>query len=451
MNACVFAGPTLPPRDSARAFDGIWLPPAKHGDIYRAVALLRPRAIGLVDGYFQWVPSVRHQEILWAIDRGVHVFGSASMGALRAAELAAFGMRGVGRIFQAYCSGKLDESGDEPFEDDDEVAVIHGPAESGYLAASEAMVNIRCTLAVAQGACVIGAATRSRLTRIAKSLYFPERSYLRLLEEARTANVSAIELAALEAWLPEARVNQKRADAVAMLDAMRSFLAQEPAPANAKFQFEYTTIWRRGFAAVRTAVHDEDETAVLAELRLQAGSGRALRSAALHGCMAAPSQDDGTEGAALAGRLAEHRDDPDEIESILEAAERTQAMQRVAHDVPGVLVERQVLARLRATDEYGRLAARARDKRARLASRTDPPHAGDLSGPELLQLQDWFFSRVQGDDIPDDLEGYLRDSGFAGEPDFHDALLGEYLYRQMTDCAHAGPDDTLGHAGALQR
>ena len=44
----------------------------------------RPRAIGIIDGYFQQVPSVWHKEILWAMAQGVHVFGSASMGALRA-------------------------------------------------------------------------------------------------------------------------------------------------------------------------------------------------------------------------------------------------------------------------------------------------------------------------------------------------------------------------------
>ena len=65
----------------------------------------RPRAVGIIDGYFQQVPSVWHKEILWAMAQGVHVFGSASMGALRAAELAPFGMRGVGLIFEAYRDG----------------------------------------------------------------------------------------------------------------------------------------------------------------------------------------------------------------------------------------------------------------------------------------------------------------------------------------------------------
>src|SRR5687768_5008228 len=221
MNACIFAGPTLPPRDDARAHHATWLPPAKHGDVYRAVALLQPRAIGIVDGYFQWVPSVWHKEILWALHQGVYVFGAASMGALRAAELAPFGMRGIGRIFDAYRSRVLAPYRNEAFEDDDEVAVIHGPAESGYLAASEAMVNIRCTLAAAERAGVISAVTRDRLVEIAKRLFFPERTYEAVFERAREADVNDAELEALNAWLPEGRINQKRLDALALLESMR--------------------------------------------------------------------------------------------------------------------------------------------------------------------------------------------------------------------------------------
>ena len=105
MSACVFLGPTLPAADAASVLDAICLPPVKLGRRLPRRVAPRPRAIGIVDGYFQWVPAVWHKEILWAIDQGVHVFGAASMGALRAAELAPFGMRGVGRIFEAYRDG----------------------------------------------------------------------------------------------------------------------------------------------------------------------------------------------------------------------------------------------------------------------------------------------------------------------------------------------------------
>ena len=64
-----------------------------------------PRAIGIIDGVFLDVASVWHREILWALSQGVHVFGAASMGALRAAELDGFGMRGVGRSTPRIATG----------------------------------------------------------------------------------------------------------------------------------------------------------------------------------------------------------------------------------------------------------------------------------------------------------------------------------------------------------
>ena len=104
VSIVVFVGPTLDRNSASKELDATYLPPASQGDVYLA-ARARPWAIGIVDGYFQRVPAVWHKEILWALSRGVHVFGAASMGALRAAELAPFGMRGVGKIFSDFESG----------------------------------------------------------------------------------------------------------------------------------------------------------------------------------------------------------------------------------------------------------------------------------------------------------------------------------------------------------
>src|SRR6185295_3890747 len=95
VTVVLFTGPTLSPREACQRLEAVCLPPAAQGDVYRA-SLRRPFAIGIIDGYFERVPAVWHKEILWAMSEGIHVFGSASMGALRAAELALFGMIGVG-------------------------------------------------------------------------------------------------------------------------------------------------------------------------------------------------------------------------------------------------------------------------------------------------------------------------------------------------------------------
>ena len=69
MTAIVFVGPTLHAQEIAEAGDFVSLPPVAQGDVYRA-ALSRPRAIGIIDGYFSGVPAVWHKEILWAMSRG---------------------------------------------------------------------------------------------------------------------------------------------------------------------------------------------------------------------------------------------------------------------------------------------------------------------------------------------------------------------------------------------
>ena len=243
MTVYIFTGPTLAPAEAARELDAVYLPPVAQGDIYR-VAQRGARAIGIVDGFFEHVAAVWHKEILWAMTRGAHVFGSASMGALRAAELAAFGMEGVGAIFAAYRDGVL--------EDDDEVAVIHGPPESGYRALSVAMVNIRRTLAVAEAQGVVRAATRAVLERLAKQRFYAERSYDQLLQDAAGQGLPSEELASLRAWLPDGHIDQKRQDALAMLRLMRERLEGALEPKRVQFFFERTAFWER-------LCHAEDE------------------------------------------------------------------------------------------------------------------------------------------------------------------------------------------------
>ncbi len=135
MKTCVFVGPSS---------GGVQLPadwdryaPAAMGAIWRAVQQGYERVV-LVDGVFGTVPAVWHKEILHALCSGVHVYGASSMGALRAAELAPYGMLGVGVIFRLYRAGWL--------TDDDEVCVIHGPREFGFKPLSLPMVSIRRTV-----------------------------------------------------------------------------------------------------------------------------------------------------------------------------------------------------------------------------------------------------------------------------------------------------------------
>jgi hypothetical protein len=378
----VFLGPSLPLDDARRLCDAVFLPPVRLGDVWRAAAFGGARAIGIIDGYFERVPAVWHKEILWALANGVAVAGAASMGALRAAELAPFGMVGVGRICEAYASGVFPPYVAEPFEGDDEVAVMHGPAESGWMS-SDAMVNIRATLAAAAEHGVIDASVRDRLAAAAKRLFYQDRSWptlLRLAERQESPDV----LAALRQWLPDGRVDQKRRDAEALL---RWLSANPDHVPDARFRFADTALWRRA-----TAIDaDADDDRVLMELRLQGRRWHEERDAVLAAILGCIDLDE-PAAAALAAA------DPETgLRALHQRAARHSRGQR-AHALAEPLLKDAMLARLRRSGAYAALLARGRAKQERLCrleiDGADVPAGG---------LAAWFAARVGGG-APDDPE-----------------------------------------------
>jgi hypothetical protein len=200
MIAVIFAGPSLPPPAAPRVAGLEWRPPVRQGDLYLA-ALSGPAIIGVIDGYFERVPTVWHKEILWAMAQGIHVYGAASIGALRAAELADFGMKGIGHVYRQFRTGRL--------MDDDEVAVLHGPAEVGYVQVTEAMVNVRATTDRAFQLGVVEPAVAAALVSIAKSLFYKDRTYEAILKIATDHGLAPEALHRFASWLPRGQVDHR--------------------------------------------------------------------------------------------------------------------------------------------------------------------------------------------------------------------------------------------------
>lgn len=137
MKIAVFLGPSLPVQEAKAILpDALYFQPARQGDVLSVAVNERPNAIVLIDGCFGQSLSVWHKELLFCLSNGIHVIGASSMGAIRASECDAFGMKGIGRVFEGYKSGEI--------EDDDEVAVAH--SLDGTKCLSIPMVNIRATL-----------------------------------------------------------------------------------------------------------------------------------------------------------------------------------------------------------------------------------------------------------------------------------------------------------------
>jgi hypothetical protein len=452
MTIYIFTGPTLPADQACVELDAVYLPPASEGDVYR-VACRKPKVIGIIDGYFECVPSVWHKEILWAMTQGIHVYGSASIGALRAAELAAFGMEGVGRIFQGYLDGTI--------EDDDEVAVAHCSAEASYRPMSVAMVNIRATLAAAEAASVICRLTRIGLERIAKDMFYQERSYLAVIRRATEINLPRNELELLGCWLQTGQVDQKREDALAMLRLIRARLETGLGPKRVSYSFEYTANWeiarrRAGSLQVESSAPGSAILLenLLDEVRLEAEAYAGVRRAVLLRFLAlaeawrqgiAPtetvlrnvaerfhSEAGAADRQAFERWLAQNDLSSTEFSELIADQARVERVQELA----GIEAEALVADHLRSVGDYTRFATRACDKR-RILEAEGLRHPGFLdAGLTKDELLRWYFEERLGRSVPTHVAHYCRLNGFSDESSFLRALIRERCYTASKLRAH---------------
>jgi hypothetical protein len=208
MPLSVYIGPTLPPENRPPADNIIYFPPATAGDLL-ALAKQPPHRVLLIDGIFEAARAPWHKEILLLLAEGFDVWGAASLGALRAAELHRFGMRPEGAIAHAYAAGRI--------VGDDEVAVAHAPAAFGHRALSLAQVDVRGTLAAALRARLLTKDEARRLRAASHAIFFKDRTMPALLSAA--ARLLPDRAAGFAAWLPSGFVSRKARDARQAIDA----------------------------------------------------------------------------------------------------------------------------------------------------------------------------------------------------------------------------------------
>jgi len=134
------------------------------------------------------------------------------MGALRAAELAEFGMLGIGEVYREFANGQLDG--------DDEVAVAHLGEAHQYRQISDSMVDIRHTLRKAVRIGIIDGVTADEIVGMLKAAHFPSRRLVEAVEQAQ--KIFPGEAEALRDWIECGNfVQQKRRDAVLALNILR--------------------------------------------------------------------------------------------------------------------------------------------------------------------------------------------------------------------------------------
>ncbi|MFK7856732.1 MAG: TfuA-like protein, partial [Granulosicoccus sp.] len=259
----IFAGPTISCIEITQYSDCVCLPPIRQGDILKHLSK-KPVSIGIIDGYFEGAPAIWHKEILYALDQGVYVYGSSSMGALRAAELHSFGMQGIGQIFEWYRDGVI--------TDDDEVAVLHGPEETHYLTASEPMVNIRATLDLATQRQIINRCEQKSLLAVAKNTFYKKRSWRNLLADMQDSIGDDLSKEQFVEWVQLNKLDLKKQDAIQLLQTIQKACEKHTKIHCANFHFEWTNVWDAAYQEYVGYQRDSKSVAehqqVLDQLRL---------------------------------------------------------------------------------------------------------------------------------------------------------------------------------------
>lgn len=111
MKVKIYAGISLLSVDVKKILPmAVVAPPCKRGDLLKDLKS-GFHIVGIIDGVFFQTESLAPSEVIDAMRSGVKIFGSSSMGALRAAELENYGMIGVGKVYEHIRSNSV-------FEDD---------------------------------------------------------------------------------------------------------------------------------------------------------------------------------------------------------------------------------------------------------------------------------------------------------------------------------------------
>ncbi|MCC7572947.1 MAG: TfuA-related McrA-glycine thioamidation protein [Candidatus Methanofastidiosum sp.] len=212
----IYLGPSLPIEEaksilsSNKKREVIYAPPIRRGDIPNAISESMD-VIGIIDGVFFRESAVSPREIMEVLKtNGARIYGSSSMGALRASELDRYGMVGIGKIYQYYKDGIINS--------DDEVALSFDSEE--FIPISEPLVNIRETIKRAVDENIINQEESEIIFKSAKVLYFPERRWDKIIKNSEKQLGAC--LSNFSIFVKEKKVDLKKEDAIQLLKKIDS-------------------------------------------------------------------------------------------------------------------------------------------------------------------------------------------------------------------------------------
>ncbi|GAA0571929.1 TfuA-like protein [Paractinoplanes ferrugineus] len=438
----LFVGPTLQTTDVPGDADLVIRPPVAAGDLL-ALPLRPGDVVGIIDGYFHQNQAIPHKEILAVLDRGVRVLGAASIGALRAAELHSFGMTGIGGIFADYRDGRL--------RADDEVALLHGPAEDHFRPLSAPLVNIRAGLAVAVRAGLCTAGQVRDIVGALGRIPYRDRNHRRIDAYAREAGLTPPAARRLADFCRDNPVDRKRADGRELVVR----LTEEPAPRPARRPVQRTVYLQRweltaSAAADLSAMRMCQVLAASYPLRHRNLTLTGLVEQCRRDCGTIRAATDGPARAADAVRHGAHRgfyspgpftepfsagrEDLDFLLCWTTAAERATCdtvellarfLVRALRIRPGIVDTERMLADFRREPAHARMLGLG--TRVRQINEMGRRHRTDFDPADIAteQITAWLCARWST--TPDELELAAFDRGFSSTEDLLSAARPVYL------------------------
>jgi hypothetical protein len=207
MSCCqIFVGPTaygarLPTRPDL-SFE--LKPPAERGTFEDLVAGAKsPGVVALVDGRFGDKLAVSHRELRHLLEGGWQVWGLSSLGAIRAVEMQALGMRGFGLIYEQFRK--------EPEKADDEVAVLHDPSPP-FRPTTHPLVHIREAMRFLVQSELVDQSEANEILDHLRTTWFGNRSLEIMIEHVRRVSGDQIANRASVLLIPTERFEVKRHD-----------------------------------------------------------------------------------------------------------------------------------------------------------------------------------------------------------------------------------------------
>lgn len=174
MKTIVFFGPSIAESEVTSLAAVTHAPPIKRGDLAAAEDF---DVFVILDGEFGQNMSVSPKEILTVLEMGKTVIGAASMGALRASELDRSGMIGVGWVYDYFrrCAVRRDA----------DVALVYSAFD--FKPITVPMVDLEYWMEQASAAGLIRNRERAAVLKVARNVFFAERTLERLMDTLKRA------------------------------------------------------------------------------------------------------------------------------------------------------------------------------------------------------------------------------------------------------------------------